>query len=208
MAFQSHGKYVAEREDKAGKTVAKGTWLVTGDKLEVKIASCKGPACKTSIGKGYSTDIHLVADRALTAKSSPDDAPFATGSYYCRYQGCEKRTGVQLISYGAKAVTMKYLVDYLIDRNRSRDVTVVWWGKKPDAATPLSAIRYCGREPERAKAGAELIAKDLAELPFVGKVVPKAAEQQDCLWDVQVTIADDAQVPSKRGATAPSPKGK
>src|SRR6476469_4096912 len=93
VAFQSGGKYVAERDDtKAGKTTAHGTWAVDGNKLTVKVAGCKGPACK-DLGTGYSSDIDIVADRAITVNTSPNQGPLTSGSYYCHYQGCEKRTG-------------------------------------------------------------------------------------------------------------------
>ncbi len=202
VAFQSHGKYVAEREDKAGKTSAKGTWAVDGDKLEVKVTSCRGPACKSTLGKGYTANLHVVAERAMTVKAAPDDAPLGTGSYYCRYQGCERRSGVQLVSFGAKAVTMKYLVDFLIDKNRSRDVTVVWWGKKAEKSQPVSTIRQCARDPERAKKTAELVTQDLATLTWVGKLKVEPVAEKDCLWDVQVTIGDEVMVPPRSAQKA------
>lgn len=198
VAFQSHGKYVAEREDKkAGKTHATGTWAVNGNKLEVKISSCKGPACK-QIGVGYTSDIEIVAERALLVKTTPNDTPMSSGSYYCRFQGCEKRTGVEIVTHAGRSVVMKYLVDYLVDKNRSRDVTVVWWGKRHGEKVPKTQISYCERDVERGKKGAELVAKDLAELPWIGKVEPKPSTEKDCLYDVKVLVADDTVLPPRR----------
>ena len=198
IAFQSHGKYVAEREDKvAGKTHAKGTWAVTGNKLEVKIASCKGPACKT-LGQSYTSDIEIVAERALAVHTTPNDVPLSSGSYYCRFQGCEKRTGVELVTNAGRSVVMKYLVDYLVDKNRSRDVTVVWWGKKHGEKAPRSQVFYCPRDGERGKKGAELVQKDLGELPWMGKVEAKPSPEKDCLYDVKVIVADDVTLPPRR----------
>lgn len=198
IAFNSGGAYVAEHEDKkAGKTHAKGSWAVKDDRLEVKIASCKGPRCG-SLGKSYTADISIVAERALLVKSSLQDGPLSSGSYYCRFQGCEKRTGVQMVTHGARANAMKYLVDFLIDKNRTRDVTVVWWGKKLSETQPASSITYCPRDLKRAKAGAEQLAKDLGELPWFGKVTPKPATETDCLWDVKVVVGDAVALPPRR----------
>lgn len=198
VAFQSHGKYIAEKEDKAaGKTHAVGTWAVTGDKLEVKITSCKGPACK-QIGTSYSSDIDVVAERALTVKTTPDGGPMSSGSYYCRFQGCEKRTGVEIVTHAGRSVVMKYLVDYLVDKNRTRDVTVVWWGKKHDVKAPTTQVTYCERDGERGKKGAEVVAKDLGELPWIGKVEPKASTDKSCLYDVRIVVADDVTLPARR----------
>src|SRR5690349_16296950 len=76
IAFESGGKYRAEVEaGKGQKTVANGKWAVNGTTLEVKIDNCKGPACSTSVGKGYTADLALVAERAMTVKSSVQDVP-------------------------------------------------------------------------------------------------------------------------------------
>lgn len=196
IAFETGGKYRAETEGKE-RTVAKGTWTVQGDVLEVKIASCKGPACN-ALGKGYKADVAVVAERAMTVRTSTAEAPLAPGSYYCAYGGCEKRTGVLLVTHGAKAPVMKYLLDFLIDKNRPRNVTVVWWGKRlPEKATQHE-LTYCGREEERGKAGAELLAKDLAELSWIGALQPKPSGTKDCLYDVQLTVKDDTALPAKR----------
>lgn len=198
VAFQSGGKYVAERDDKkAGKTAAHGTWSVDGNKLTVKITGCKGPACK-ELGQGFSSDIDIVAERALTVNTTPNTGPMTSGSYYCRFQGCEKRTGVEIVTHAGRPVVMKYLVDFLIDKNRSRDVTVVWWGKKLADKQPVSKIEYCNREPDRAKKGAELVAKDLGELSWLGKLEPKPSAEKSCLYDVRVFVADDVNLPARR----------
>ncbi|MDQ3262861.1 MAG: hypothetical protein M3Y59_04265 [Myxococcota bacterium] len=199
IAFNSGGVYLAERDDggKGGKTSAKGTWAISGDKLEVKIASCKGPRCG-ELGKSYSAQVQIVAERALTISSSLQNGPLSSGSYYCRFQGCEKRTGVSVVSHGAKANVMKYLVDYLVDQNRTRDVTVVWWGKKQPAAAAQSSITWCNREPKRAKEAAEQAAKDLGELSWFGKVTPVASTDSACLHDVQIVVGDAVKIPPRR----------
>ena len=205
VTFATAGKYHAERTDPKGTTSASGTWRVREDRLEVKISSCKGPAC-ADLGKGFKADIALVADRAMTVKASPDTAPLSTGSYYCHYQGCEKRTGVELLTFGAPAGVMKYLVDFLIDKNRSRDVTVVWWGKRTAAAQATSSITWCRREEEKSKAGATLVAGDLGELPWVGKLEPKASAEADCLYDVRVVVGDAVNVPPEALSAAKARK--
>ncbi|MFL5318538.1 MAG: hypothetical protein ACJ790_02705, partial [Myxococcaceae bacterium] len=156
----------------------------------------KGPAC-AALGKGFRAQVDLVAERAMTVKSAPNN-PLSSGSYYCHYQGCEKRTGVELVTHAGRPVVMKYLVDFLIDKNRSRDVTVVWWGKKIDEKVPTSHVSYCEREGDRGKKGAEQVAKDLGELPWLGKLEPKQDPDKNCLYDVRVFVADDASLPAKR----------
>jgi hypothetical protein len=207
VALESKGKYHAEKIDKAaGKTVLKGTWKLadgTGKdegrlaKVDVKIASCTGPACK-ELKKDYALDIELKAERAMTVKSTAPDPMFPSGSYYCRYQGCEKRTGVELLSKDAKPRTMNYLLDLLIDQNRKRDVTVVWWGRKLQTDAGKSRIEYCPRDTERAKKGAELVASDLATLPWIGKLDITETAEKDCLWDVRVYVGDDVLPPEKK----------
>jgi hypothetical protein len=193
LVFGSGGKYSAEISDKkAGTTAAKGTWKVSGDSVEVKIASCKGPACK-ELGQGYKADVGVVSDRAMTVRSS--DPIFQTGSYYCHYQGCEKRIGVMLV--GGKSLSTKYALDFLIDKNRGRNVTIVWIGKKSEEKNPVTTVSYCTREEARAKPGAEAVQKDLAELPWLGKTELKAAADKDCLWDVKVALGDEAVPPAK-----------
>ncbi|MBX7099433.1 MAG: hypothetical protein K1X89_17090 [Myxococcaceae bacterium] len=197
VAFESRGKYHAERADKkAGTTIVRGSWALDGDKISVKPATCKGPACK-ELNVGYAVDVTVVAERAMTIKAGSAAALLASGSYYCRYQGCEKRSGVELVSRGAKAGTMNYLLDFLIDKNRKRDVTVVWWGKKLQDDPGKTRIEYCTREEERGKKTAELVAGDLKELAWIGELAPAASAEKDCLWDVRVTIGDDTALPPK-----------
>jgi hypothetical protein len=205
VALESKGRYHAEKVDKSkGNTVLKGTWKMkdgsgeakTGH-VDVKVASCTGPACK-DLKKDYALDVELQAERAMTVKSTPPDSMFPSGSYYCRYQGCEKRTGVELLSKDAKPRTMNYLLDFMIDQNRKRDVTVVWWGKKLSGDAGKTRIEYCARDGERGKKGAELVAGDLATLPWVGKLEPTESADKECLWDVRVWIADDVAVPEKK----------
>lgn len=198
VTFESGGKYVAGTEGK-DKTVAKGTWTVTGDSVEVKVASCKGPQC-AAVGKSYKADVVLVAERAMTVRASPPDGPLSTGSYYCHYGGCEKRVGVLLVTHGARAPVMKYLLDYLIDRNVAAggSKTVVWWGKRLADKAPATTITYCAREGGRAKQGAEQVARDLAELPAIGKLTPAPSPDKDCLWDVQISVGDDTPQPVKK----------
>ena len=211
VALESRGKYHAEKVDKKnGNTVLKGTWTIAESegvkengldqrlgKVSVKIASCKGPQCK-ALQKDYTLDIELQAERAMVVKSNPAETMFPTGSYYCRYQGCEKRTGVELLSKDAKPRAMNYLVDFMVDKNRKRDVTVVWWGKKLTADAGASRIEWCNREPERGRKGAELMAQDLAELPWVGVLPVTESKEKDCQWDVRVYVADSVMPPAKQ----------
>ncbi len=205
VALESKGKYHAEKVDKAkGNTVLKGNWKLkeappdskTGH-VDIKVATCAGPACK-DLKKDYALDVELQAERAMTVKSTPPDSMFPSGSYYCRYQGCEKRTGVEILSKDAKPRSMNYVLDFLIDQNRKRDVTVVWWGKKLSGDAGKTRIEYCARE-ERGKKGAELVAQDLATLAWLGKIdAPVESADKECLWDVRVYVADDALVPEKK----------
>ena len=197
VAFESHGKYHAEKVDKArGNTVLRGTWTITGETVEARPATCKGPACK-ELNKPYKAEVQVVAERALLVKSIPADTMFPTGSYYCHYLGCEKRTGVELLSKNAKASAVNYVLDALIDKNRKRDVTIVWWGKKIADDVKKGAIQYCTREAERGKKGAELVQGDLAELPWIGKLEITESPEKDCLWDVRVLLPDDLAPPAK-----------
>lgn len=212
VAFESHGRYHAEKVDKkAGNTTLKGTWSIsepqgkdpstnleqkTG-KVTVKVASCKGPNCK-ALQKDYTADIEQTAERAMVVRASAADAMFASGSYYCHYQGCEKRIGVEMLSKDAKARTMNYLLDFMIDQNRKRDVTVVWWGKKQKTDVGKTRIEWCSRESERAKKGAELVQADLATLPWLGSLEVSESAEKDCLWDVRLYVADDVMPPAKQ----------
>src|SRR4051812_11260651 len=198
IAFESGGKYRAETEGK-DKTAAKGPWPVPGDSVGVKIASCKGPACD-SLGKSYKADVSLVAERAMLVRASPPDVPLSSGSYYCHYQGCEKRIGVLLLTHGARAPVMKQLLDHLIDKNVTAggSATVVWWGKRTPEKVTATELTYCTRDAERAKKGAEQLAKDLAALPWIGALTPKPSADKDCLYDVQLLVKDDAELPAKK----------
>ena len=197
VAFESHGKYHAEKIDKAkGNTVLRGTWVMKGEVVEARPVTCTGPACK-ELNKPYKAEVQAVAERGLLVKSIPSDTLFPTGSYYCHYLGCEKRTGVELLSKNAKAGAVNYTLDFLIDKNRKRDVTIVWWGKKLADTLARSSIQDCSREPERAKKGADQVAADLAELPWVGKLEISESPEKDCLWDVRVLLADDLTPPAK-----------
>lgn len=195
VAFESHGKYSAEKVDKAkGNTTLKGAWTLKEGVVDVTLKSCKGPACK-DLNKPYKAEVQAVAERALLVKSA--SPMFPTGSYYCHYLGCEKRIGVELLSKNAKAKSVGFILDTLIDKNKGRNSTIVWWGKKIAADVKVSSIEYCTREPERAKKGAEEAVADLAGLPWVGKLDPSPSPEKDCLWDVRILLADDLMPPAK-----------
>jgi hypothetical protein len=197
IALESKGGYHAERADKAaGKTVLAGKWELKDDTLAVKVASCSGPACK-QLKINYTAHVEVKAERAITVRSTPADSMFPSGAYYCHYQGCERRAGVELVSKDAKARTLNTLVDFLIDKNRKRDVTVVWWGKKLQADAGASRIEFCALKPEAAKKTAELVAGDLAELSDLGTLPIGPSAEPDCLWDVRVFIADGVTVPGR-----------
>lgn len=195
VAFESHGKYSAERTDKAkGNTTLKGAWVLKEGVVDVTLKSCKGPACK-ELNQPYKAEVQAVAERALLVKSG--SPMFPTGSYYCHYLGCEKRIGVELLSKNAKAKAVGFILDTLIDKNKGRNTTIVWWGKKLADDVKKSSVEYCTREAERAKKGAAEVAADLAELAWVGKMEPSASLEKDCLWDVRVLLADDLTPPAK-----------
>lgn len=198
VSFESGGKYVAGTEGK-DKTVAKGTWTVTGDSVEVKVQSCKGPQCAT-VGKSFKADVVLVAERAMTVRTTPPDGPLSPGSYYCHYGACEKRLGVLLLTHGAKAPVMKYVLDHLIDRNVAAggSKTVVWWGKRTVEKAAATTLTYCAREGDRAKQGAEALARELATMSTIGPLTPQPSPDKDCLWDIQLMVKDDAELPAKK----------
>lgn len=197
VAFESHGKYHAEKTDKSkGNTVLKGSWTLKDNIVDVKVSSCKGPACK-ELNKPYKAEVTASAERALLVRAMPSDAMFQTGSYYCHYLGCEKRVGVELLSKDAKARGVNFILDTLIDKNKGRNTTIVWWGKKLADAVKTSRIEYCPRDLEHAKKGAEEAAADLATLPWVGKLSPTVSGETDCLWDVRVFLADELNLPAK-----------
>jgi hypothetical protein len=199
VAFETGGKYHAEKngEQKGQKTVLKGQWSFSGENtMEVKQTSCTGKECK-ALQHPYKVELTVVAERAMTLKTTPNEAMLPAGSYYCRFQGCEQRIGIELRSKSAPASTMNYVLDFSIDKNRKRDQTVVWWAKKMQTDAGASRIETCGRDPERAKKGAELMQGDLAELPWIGKLEIKDSGETDCLWDVRVTIADNVVAPGR-----------
>jgi hypothetical protein len=199
VAFDSAGKYRSEQLDaKGGKAaVMRGTWTLKDDVVSVKLSSCTGPACK-DLKKDYTARIEIAADRAMLVESTAPGALFESGSYYCHYQGCERRVGVELLSKAAKARAVNYLADVLIDKNKPRNQTVVWWGKRLTTEAGKTRIEYCAREEERAKKGAQQVAEDLATLSWIGKLEPAVSADKGCLWDVRVFVADEVIPPSQR----------
>jgi hypothetical protein len=205
VAFESGGKYRAETTPpkKGQATVAQGTWKVTDSTLEVTISSCKGPACDV-YGKSYKAEVAVLSDRAVTMRVTPEDGALKSGSYYCSRGGCEKRLGVSLVTHGAKPLAMRSVLDFLIDKNVPRtnadqraDMTVVWWGRRIADKAPQHQLLYCARDPERGKHAAEQVARDLAELPWIGKLEPKPGPK-DCLYDAQLVVADTTEPPARR----------
>ena len=207
LTFNPGGKYSAVKHDKgAGNTTADGTWAVSGDALEVKVAGCKGTACK-GIGAGYKAEVTLVAERAMTVRTTPPEAPLASGSYYCRYQGCSRRYGVVVTTHDAKPLAVRYLVDFLIEKNRARDAKthseralagspgsspptktsrasrrLVWEAAEPLADKQAgSTLTWCKRNEARGKKAAEQLAKDIGELPWMGRLTPTASADASCL---------------------------
>lgn len=197
VAFQSEGKYRAETTEKKGKTRLGGAWKLEGDTAAVTVATCGGPGC-AELKKDFKATFEVTAERAMTVRSDAPGELLRSGSYYCRMGGCEKRIGVALAGRGAKALTLNYLVDYLIDQNRKRDLTVVWRAPKLTGEAGKTRIEYCTREEALGKKGAKLVAEDLAALPWIGKLEPAASAEKDCLWDVRVFVADDVVPPARR----------
>ncbi len=194
--FESKGIWKGEKVDKkAGNTQLSGTWTMLDEKVDVKVAACKGPACK-ELKQNFTATVQVMADRAILVRSP--SSLFPSGSYYCHYLGCEPRVGVELLSKNAKASALTYLRDLLIDKNTGRNSTVVWWGKKAQADVGATHIEYCPREEAKAKAGAEELLKDLAEATWVGKPEIKASDEKDCLWDVRLYVADDVTPPARK----------
>lgn len=199
IALESHGGYYAERVEKGakpGKTVLGGRWELKDDTVSVKVGTCTGPSCK-QLKVNYTAKVEVMAERALLVRSTPADSMFPSGAYYCRSQGCERRAGVELVSKEAQARTMNAAVDFLIDKNRKRDVTVVWWGKKLQTDAGASRIEFCSRNAEAAQKTAALVAGDLAELPWLGALPIGPSAEPDCLWDVRVFIADGVTLPRR-----------
>ena len=195
VSFKTSGSYYVERKEHSGRTQAKGTWRVHGDRLEVKVASCRGPSCDT-LGKAWSAEVAIPAERAMTLRSDPH-AALQSGSYYCSHGGCEKRIGVELVSRTQRSDVMKPVLQFLIDKNRSRNVTVVWIGDERTPPQTQTQVIWCARESDRARHGAELVAADLSELGWVGR--PRVNKgPSDCLYDVRVIIGDGVQVSAAR----------
>lgn len=223
LQFNPGGKYKAVKHDKAaGPTSADGTWAVTGATLEAKVAACKGPACK-EFGEGFKAEVSMVAERAMTLQVSTATIAPKSGSFYCRYQGCTRRFGVLVTGKDAKPMALRYLIDFLIEKNRSRDPkthaeralagsswvepadedkpseqTVVWQGEPLTEAQSASSLTYCKRDEARAKKAADQMAKDLAEVPWVGRPVPKPSADATCLWDLQLVLGDGVTVPPRK----------
>jgi len=223
LQFNPGGKYLALKHDKAaGNTTADGTWAVTGETVEAKVASCKGPACK-EFGEGFKADVALVAERVMTLKVTSAAAAPVSGSFYCRYQGCARRVGVMVVGKDAKPIALRYVIDFLIEKNRSRDPkthaeralagsswvepsdedkpseqTAVWQGDPLSTAQAVSSLSYCSRTEARSKKAAEQVVKDLGEVAWVGRPVPKPSADASCLWDVQVVIGDGVNVPPRK----------
>jgi len=195
--FQSHNVYKAERQDKkAGTTRFSGSWSMKDDTLEVKPTSCKGPGCK-ELNKPYRVQLQVQAERVLQVKS--ESTVFPSGSYYCHHLGCEPRVGVELLGKDAKAMAMIWLTDFVIDKNRGRNTTTVWWGKKLEGGAPVTThIETCGRDVEKSTRGADELTRDLSELPWLGKVGRTASADKDCLWDVRLYVADDVLPPPRK----------
>jgi hypothetical protein len=195
VAFRTGGRYYAERMERGARTVARGKWRVAGDRVEVKVTSCRGAAC-ASLGKPWSAQIAVLADRAMTVRSQGSHAPLSSGSYYCKSQGCEKRLGVELVSRAGRPDVMDRLLGFLIDQNRTRDVTVVWIGEGQPPPTSSTRVIWCGREGERGKRAADLVMADLAQLGWVDR--PRVERGAlDCLYDVRVVVGDNVHAPTE-----------
>ena len=194
MTFGSTGRYRAERKDSAGQTFAHGTWELRGSTLSVTVSNCKGPACKT-FGLNFRAELAVVGGRALTVNPTPAEVPFARGSYYCHYQGCERRIGVRVLANGAAPAAVQAVLDRLVASNVGRNNTVVWSAAPADAPLPRSAVEFCPSGGELAQKGTQVTAADLAGLDWLGAGTPTAAASPDCLWDVQVTVGDAVAMP-------------
>src|SRR5215211_2278344 len=168
VSFRTGGSYYAERRERSGRTQAKGTWRVRGERLEVKVTSCRGPSCD-ALGKPWSADVAIPAERAMTVRSDDAQGALPSGSYYCARGGCEKRIGVELVSHTQRMDVMKRVLEFLIDKNRSRDVTVVWIGQERTSPQQKTQVIWCLREDDRARNGADLVPSDLRELGWVGR---------------------------------------
>lgn len=197
VGLRSRGVYEGHVLDKAkGNTEVKGTWKMTADTIEVKAASCKGPACKDQ-KKDYTAKVTVAAARAMLLDSKAPAPLFPSGSYYCHYLGCEQRLGTEIIASAASLRALHAVEDHLISKNHGRNTTVVWIGQRTTGELKASRIEVCGRDPERAKKGLETLKGDLADATWLGEVTVVEAPQKDCLWDVRLFVRDDVQPPVK-----------
>ena len=201
MTFASKGGYRAERKDALGQTQARGAWKLKGGTLAVTVSSCKGPHCKT-FGKGFTAEVTVVGERALSVDPTPTDVPFARGSYYCHHQGCEKRIGVRVVAHAAPSPAVRAVADRLIDRNVGRNTEVVWWAPRTETPAEVSSLLYCPREADAARKAADTVVADLAGLDWLGPLTPSAAAGE-CLWDVQVTVGDAVSAPEPTARPTP-----
>jgi hypothetical protein len=198
IGLRSRGVYEGHAVDKAkGDTVVNGTWTLTGDTVEVKSASCKGPACK-ELKKDWTAKVAVAAARAMLVESSAPPPLFPAGAYYCHYLGCEPRLGVEIISKGASLKALQAVEDALIARNVGRNTTVVWIGPRPEGDTATSRIELCGRDGEKAKAALETLKGDLSSADWFGEVSVVEAPAKGCSWDVRLFVRDDIAPPAKK----------
>ncbi|MGA9524829.1 MAG: hypothetical protein WBV82_25445 [Myxococcaceae bacterium] len=190
VSFRTGGRYRAEHSAEKGSTVARGTWRIRGDHLEVKVASCKGVECER-VGKGYLATVALPAENAMTVRSEPSDALLPSGSYYCVAQGCEKRLGIEVT--GAASPEFKASVLALLtERDATREKTVAWVDAKDARRETRTRIEICRREPERGRAAAELVVGDLASFHGLQRIAVEAGPT-DCLYDVRLVLGSDVR---------------
>lgn len=193
VSLRSKGVFEASAE----KTNVTGTWSIKDDVLSVTAADCKGPACE-ALKKDFTAQVDVVGMRAMVLKSTAPAPLLQSGAYYCHYLGCEQRIGVVIVSQLPRRV-MNAVEDALIDQNRGRNATVVWIGERAAQPSQETRIEVCGRDPERAKKGLELLKADLKKsLPWLG--TPKVVETPaaNCLWDVQLVVSDGVQLPPRK----------
>jgi hypothetical protein len=199
VGLRSKGVYEGHGLDKVkGETTTRGTWAIDNDTVTVKVATCKGPACKEQ-KKDYTVKVTVEAPRAMTLVSTAPAPLFPSGSYYCHYLGCEQRHGTEILSKGANLKTLHAVEDHLIQRNHGRNSTVVWIGERPAMDTKKNRIETCGREPERAKAALETLKGDLEDAKsWLGEYEVDPTPKTDCSWDVRFFVRDDVQPPVKK----------
>ncbi|MGV3620434.1 MAG: hypothetical protein ACO1OB_06440 [Archangium sp.] len=197
VQLRSHGVYEGTTIDKAkGNTVTTGKWAITDDTLEVKVTGCRGPLCKEQ-KKDWSAKVSVVAARAMMLQSTAPKPLLQSGAYYCHYLGCEPRIGTEILSKGANLKSLHAVEDHLIGKNRGRDQTVVWIGQRTDTDTKKTRIETCGRDPEKAAKGLELLKADLADAAWVGEYTVVEEPKKDCTWDVRLFVRDDVTPPVK-----------